>query len=154
MHIKPGPPDASTSFPQTMTIDYVKVYSKSGRQGQIKGVGDRCIDVLEARTENGTPVQLYDCNATPAQQWTISEDGTVRVFDKCLDVAGAGMENGTPVQISDCNNSDAQKWNLSAAGDIVNRNKCLDARQPANVNSARLQLWDCTGGTNQKWTFP
>lgn len=32
----PGPPDDSTNFPQTMTIDYVKVYSKSDRQGQTR----------------------------------------------------------------------------------------------------------------------
>lgn len=155
----PGSPDSSTTFPQSMVVDYVRVYSKSGgsvKQGEIKGIGGRCVDVAGAKTDNGTPVQIYDCNQSAAQRWTISDDSTIRAFGKCLDVTGAGTANGTPVQLYDCNGTGAQKWNLSPSGDIVNinANKCLDVKQPANQNGARLQIWDCAGTANQKWTHP
>lgn len=152
----PTSPDDSTIFPQAMVVDYVRVYSIDSnnptKSGQIKGISGRCLDVANARNENQTPIQIYDCNLTPAQQWTLENDGTIRALGKCLDVTGAGTANGTPVQLYDCNGTSAQKWSLSATGDIVNinANKCLDVRQPANLG-ARMQIWDCAGTANQKW---
>lgn len=154
----PTNPDESTIFPQTMVVDYVRVYSISDnpiRTGQIKGVGDLCLDVANALTENRTPIQIYNCNGNAAQDWTVQNDGTIRALGKCLDVAGASKENGTPVQLYDCNGTGAQKWALSPAGDIVNinANKCLDIRQPV-IPAARMQIWECAGTANQKWKFP
>ncbi|XP_037041879.1 beta-glucanase-like [Bradysia coprophila] len=154
----PGSPDGSTMFPQQMIVDYVRVFSKddtnpSNRQGQIRGIGGRCVDVRGANTDNGAIVQVFDCNGTPAQLWSLSADRTIRALGKCLSVNG-GSANGTPVVLNDCNGSAAQKWDLSASGDIVNSNKCLDAKQPANQNSAPLQIWDCAGTSNQKWNLP
>src|SRR5262249_23194851 len=42
----------------------------SGPTGQITGIAGKCVDVRAAGTADGTPVQLYDCNGTNAQQWT------------------------------------------------------------------------------------
>ncbi|MFE1930906.1 ricin-type beta-trefoil lectin domain protein [Streptomyces sp. NPDC059474] len=39
--------------------------------GQITGVGGKCVDVAGANSANGTPIQLYDCNGSAAQQWTV-----------------------------------------------------------------------------------
>ncbi|MFI5840171.1 protein kinase [Catenuloplanes sp. NPDC051500] len=33
---------------------------------------NKCLDVTGAKTDNGTPVQVYECNATGAQQWAVS----------------------------------------------------------------------------------
>lgn len=145
----PGPPDSTTIFPQSMIVDYVRVYAQSGRQGQIQGVDDRCVDVLETGTST---VQLCDCDGNSThQQWTILDDGTIRAFDKCLDVSDTSSKNAAIVQIYDCNGSDTQQWNVSASGDIVNRNRCLDANELGNVTF--LQLSDCNGTENQKWTI-
>ncbi|MYS00563.1 ricin-type beta-trefoil lectin domain protein, partial [Streptomyces sp. SID4940] len=88
----------------------------------------KCVDVAAGGTANGTAVQLYDCNGTAAQQWTVGGDGTIRALGKCLDVASGGTANGTQVQLWDCNGSAAQQWATPAARDIVNpqADKCLD----------------------------
>ncbi|MEU8383379.1 family 16 glycosylhydrolase, partial [Streptosporangium sp. NPDC048865] len=103
----PGSPDASTTFPQQLTVDYVRVYAPpnggGGRTGQITGIGGKCVDVAGASSANGTPVQLYDCNGTAAQQWTLGTDGTVRALGKCLDVTAASTANGAQIQLYDCN---------------------------------------------------
>ncbi|WP_030223950.1 ricin-type beta-trefoil lectin domain protein, partial [Streptomyces sp. NRRL WC-3626] len=39
--------------------------------GRITGLGGKCVDVAGAGTANGTAVQLYDCNGTSAQNWTV-----------------------------------------------------------------------------------
>ncbi|MGV9273023.1 ricin-type beta-trefoil lectin domain protein [Streptomyces griseosporeus] len=151
----PGDPDGSTAFPQQLVVDSVSVTTSDTATGRpIRGLGGKCVDVAGANTANGTPVQLYDCNSTPAQQWTVASDGTLRALGKCLDVTGGGTGDGTKVQLYDCNGTGAQKWVVTAAQDIVNpqANKCLDVTDGSTANGTRLQIWSCTGAANQKWT--
>ncbi|MEV4430619.1 ricin-type beta-trefoil lectin domain protein [Streptomyces sp. NPDC053792] len=152
----PGDPDGSTAFPQQLVVDHVRVTTADGpvTSGPITGIGGKCVDVAGANTANGTPVQLYDCNGTAAQQWTLAADGTVRALGKCLDVTAAGTADGTPVQLYDCNGTEAQRWTANTARDIVNprSGKCLDATGNSSANGTRLQIWTCSGGANQKWT--
>jgi chitinase len=127
-----------------------------GATGQITGYGGKCVDVAGANTANGTAVQLYDCNGTAAQQWTVGSDQTLRALGKCMDVTAAGTANGTQIQLYDCNGTGAQKWQPGSGGSLVNPNsgKCLDATGPSSANGTRLQIWSCTGGANQQWTLP
>jgi beta-glucanase (GH16 family) len=157
----PGDPDGSTSFPQQLVVDYVHVTTSSsgggtGATGQITGYGGKCVDVAAASSANGTAVQLYDCNGTSAQQWTVGSDQTLRALGKCMDLTAAGTANGTKVQLYDCNGTGAQKWQAGAGSTLVNpaSGRCLDATGPSSANGTRLQIWDCTGGANQKWTLP
>ena len=124
--------------------------------GQITGYGGKCVDVAGANPANGTAVQLYDCNGTNAQQWTVASDGSLRALGKCMDVTSAGTANGTQVQLYDCNGTGAQKWQHQANGELVNPNsgRCLDATGPSSANGTRLQIWDCTDGPNQQWNLP
>ncbi|MEV4570234.1 lectin [Nonomuraea sp. NPDC049419] len=152
----PGYPDGSTTFPQTLTVDYVRVYAPPATGGgQISGIGGKCVDVAGAATANGTPVQLWDCNGTGAQSWSWNSDGSVRALGKCMDVTAGSTANGAKVQLYDCNGTGAQRWTYnSGTGQIVNpqSGRCLDATDVSSANGTRLQIWDCSGGTNQRWT--
>jgi beta-glucanase (GH16 family) len=155
----PGSPDGSTSFPQQMVVDYVHVFSSAGgggATGQITGNGGKCVDVAGANPANGTPVQLWDCNGTNAQRWTLGSDGTIQALGKCLDVTAGSTASGAKVQLYDCNGTGAQQWRVSGARDIVNpqANKCLDASGSGTANGTPLIIWDCHGGANQKWQVP
>ncbi|MFJ2788091.1 MULTISPECIES: ricin-type beta-trefoil lectin domain protein [unclassified Streptomyces] len=151
----PGDPDGSTSFPQQLVVDHVRVTTSDGPAtgGPITGIGGKCVDVAGADSADGTPVQLYDCNGTGAQRWTLAADGSVRALGKCLDVTAAGTADGTRVQLYDCNGTDAQRWTADVARDIVNprSGKCLDATGNSSANGTRLQIWTCAGTANQKW---
>lgn len=127
-----------------------------GRTGRITGLGGKCVDINAASSANGTAVQLYDCNGTAAQTWTIGTDGTIRGLGKCLDVNAAGTANGSLVQIYDCNGTGAQGWQSSADGTLRNpaSGRCLDVQNNSSANGARLQIWDCFAGANQRWTLP
>ncbi len=124
------------------------------RTGAITGYGGKCVDVAGANPANGTQVQLYTCNGTGAQQWTVGTDGTLRALGKCLDVAGANPANGTKVQLYDCNGTAAQQWTANPDGTLRALGKCLDATGVSSADGTPLQLWDCSGGANQKWTLP
>jgi beta-glucanase (GH16 family) len=156
----PGSPDGTTSFPQKMLVDYVHVfnyaYPSAPATGQITGIGGKCVDVAGANTANGTPVQLYDCNGTNAQKWTLATDGSIQALGKCMDVTAAGTANGTKIQLYDCNGTGAQKWLVESNGQLFNPNssKCLDATDNSSTNGTRLQIWDCYGSGNQTWNTP
>ncbi|KUN75333.1 1,3-beta-glucanase [Streptomyces bungoensis] len=152
----PGDPDGSTQFPQALVVDSVSVTTgDSASAVAVRGLAGKCVDVAGANPANGTPVQLYDCNGTAAQSWTVGSDGTLRALGKCLDVTGNGTADGSTVQLWDCTGGANQKWAVSAAHDIVNpqANKCLDVTGNNSANGTRLQIWTCTGGANQKWTL-
>jgi beta-glucanase (GH16 family) len=154
----PGDPNASTAFPQQMVVDYVRVNAYTsgggGSVGPIIGSGsNRCIDIPSANPVDGAPLQIWDCNGTGAQSWTVGTDGTVRALGKCMDVAGGSTANGAVVQLATCSGNAAQTFTLTAAGDLVNpqANKCVDVKDVGTANGSKLQIWACGGGSNQKW---
>jgi hypothetical protein len=120
------------------------------------GYAGKCVDVKAASSADGTAVQLYDCNGTGAQSWTVGTDGSLQALGKCLDVTGAATANGTQVQLYDCNGTNAQKWTVGSNNTLVNTGsgRCLDATGPSSANGTRLQIWDCSGSTNQQWHLP
>lgn len=128
----------------------------TGSTGQITGLGGKCVDVASASSANGTAVQMYDCNGTTAQQWTVGSDNTVRSLGKCMDLTAAGTANGTKVQLYDCNGTGAQVWQRGSGDTLVNpvSGKCLDVTDKSTANGARLQIWTCAGGTNQQFHLP
>jgi GH18 family chitinase len=129
----------------------------TGRTGRITGLAGKCVDVAAAGTANGTAVQLYACNGTNAQTWTVGTDGTVRALGKCLDVASAGTANGTQIQLWDCNGTGAQVWRYTSADSTLRNpasNRCLDVTGNSSADGTRLQIWDCFAGANQRWTLP
>ncbi|MFE2033468.1 ricin-type beta-trefoil lectin domain protein [Streptomyces scopuliridis] len=126
----------------------------TGTSGTFTGLSGKCLDVAGGASANGTAVQLYDCNGSTAQRWTVGTDSTIRSLGKCLDVTSASTANGAKVQLYDCNGSGAQQWTYNAGtGDIVNTtaDKCLDVTDNSPANGARAQIWTCTGAANQKW---
>ncbi|MEU6813757.1 ricin-type beta-trefoil lectin domain protein [Streptomyces sp. NPDC046860] len=128
----------------------------SSRTGAFTGLAGKCLDVAGGSSANGTAVQLYGCNGSTAQQWTVAADGSVRALGKCLDVVSASTADGARVQLYDCNGTGAQRWSYNAStGDVVNTaaDKCLDVTDNSAADGARAQIWSCTGAANQKWTL-
>ncbi|HEX3593343.1 MAG TPA: ricin-type beta-trefoil lectin domain protein [Pseudonocardiaceae bacterium] len=163
-------PSASTTSGGTMAVQYVAAYEKGaggtttnppppppGNTGQVTGQGGLCLDVRGASSANFTPVQIFTCNGTAAQQWTVVQAGsTLHALGKCLDVNSAGTVNGTTVDLFDCNNTGSQVFIPQANGSLLNpqSGKCLDDPNFSTTPGTQLQIWDCTGGTNQHWNLP
>ncbi|WP_203969320.1 ricin-type beta-trefoil lectin domain protein, partial [Sphaerisporangium melleum] len=129
--------------------------SNPGGSGPIRGVASgRCIDVPGATTNDGTQVQIWDCNGQSNQTWAATSAGELRVYgNKCLDAGGTG--NGTKVQIYSCHGGTNQQWRLNSDGTItgVQSGLCLDAVGQGTANGTLIQLYSCHGGNNQKWTW-
>ncbi|OKJ69313.1 virulence factor [Streptomyces sp. CB02261] len=125
---------------------------------QVPGAAGMCLDVQGGGKTNGTPVQIYTCNGSAAQQWTLEggeEDLHLRNVNsfKCLDVAGNASANGTKIQITDCYSTKGQSWkgDVRAASPLksLSTGKCLDLS--AFTKSTDTRLWDCNGTSAQKY---
>ncbi len=127
----------------------------SGATGQITGYEGLCLDDRSASTANFNPIQVYTCNGTSAQQWTVASGNTLQVLGKCLDVDAAGTTDGTTVDLYTCNGTGAQVWQPQSDGALLNpeSGKCLDDTGYGG-SGTQAQIWDCTGNSNQKWTLP
>jgi len=124
--------------------------------GAITGYQGLCVDVRGANSTNFTPVQVYTCNGTNAQQWTVVEAGsTLHALGKCMDINGGGTADGTTVDLYDCNNTAAQVFIPQSNGSLYNpqSNKCLDDTGWRG-SGTQLEIWDCTGNANQHWNLP
>jgi glucosylceramidase len=158
LHVVWGGESFTFSLPARTSATFTWSGTQSGgpATGPITGIAGKCVDVAAAGTANGTAIQLFDCNGTSAQSWTVAANGSLQALGKCMDIASAGTANGSKVQLFDCNGTGAQTWMVTSAHDLVNpaSGRCLDATGPSSANGTRLQIWDCTGGSNQKWTVP
>jgi alpha-glucosidase (family GH31 glycosyl hydrolase) len=131
------------------------IASAAAPQGQVTGYQGLCMDDRNASTANYAPIQVYTCDNTNAQQWTVGSNGTLQVLGMCMDANGGNTTNGTVVGLYTCNGTGAQVWVPQPAGDLVNpqSGKCLED----NANGAagtQLIINDCTGAADQKWTLP
>ncbi|MFD9245922.1 ThuA domain-containing protein, partial [Streptomyces sp. NPDC059556] len=144
-----------------VSFRHIRVEQRGGQQpeprtGEVRGVGGKCLDVDNSQSADGTRIQLWTCNGTAAQRWTVSADATVKALGKCLDVSGGGSADGTKVQLWTCNGTGAQKWEPQANGTVRNpqSGKCLDASGGVWNDGTAVHLWTCHTGPNQKWTLP
>ncbi len=127
----------------------------TGSTGPITGYEGLCLDDRSASTADFNPIQVYTCNGTNAQNWTVNSNGTLTVLGNCLDVAGAGTANGTLVDLYPCNGTGAQAWVHESNGELVNTNsgKCLDDTGFGG-SGTQVQIWACADSSNQQWNVP
>ncbi|MFJ9927541.1 Ricin-type beta-trefoil lectin domain-containing protein [Streptomyces misionensis] len=136
----------------------VAVPAQAATTGAVRGVGSgRCLDVPNAAQDNGTYLQIYDCQGQANQQWTLTDGNQLTVYgDKCLDVPGHATTAGTRVQIWSCSGGANQQWRVNSDGTIVGVESglCLDVTGSGTANGTAVEIWTCNGGSNQKWTGP
>ena len=126
-----------------------------GASGPITGYEGLCLDDRSASTALFNPIQVYTCNGTNAQDWTIGSGNTLQVLGMCLDVDGAGTANGTLVDLYTCNGTAAQVWDPQSNGELINPNsgKCLDDTGFGG-SGTQVQIWACADTANQQWKLP
>ena len=159
-------PTSATTSGGTMSTAYVAAYSTSSGGttppppppggSAITGYQGLCADVRGASSANFTPVQVYTCNGTSAQQWTVVAAGsTLHALGKCMDINGGGTADGTTIDLYDCNGTAAQVFIPQSNGELYNpqSNKCLDDTGFGG-SGTQLQIWDCADSANQQWKLP
>jgi predicted alpha-1,2-mannosidase len=146
---------ASSAAPPSYGGDTVRPQPRAGPV--VSGVsGSLCVDDRQSSTTPGNPVQIYTCNGSDSQSWTIGTNGTLSTIGMCLDVRHSGTTNKTPIDLYTCNGSGAQTWRANSGGALVNpeSGKCLDDPGSATKAGTQLDLYTCNKSKAQDWTLP
>jgi hypothetical protein len=116
----------------------------------------RCIDVPNGEFVPEKRLQVFDCNGTPAQNFTYDvSNKRISVGGLCVD--GDKGQQGNPVKLLNCEGKSSQIWDLQMNGKYLQlvgvNGLCADITGgPAN-NKTPLQLSPCTGSPTQLWTL-
>ncbi len=114
----------------------------------------KCLHDAGNRSASGTPVNIWRCNGSAAEQWTVVQDDTLRIHGKCL--AAPGLASGAPAELRSCSGSVAQQWRVGTRDRLVNpaSGLCLADPGGSTSNGTRVRLRSCTGKANQQWMLP
>jgi hypothetical protein len=119
--------------------------------------GGLCLDVnAPDQHVNGGRVQVWACNGSDQQRWTIEDGRVVSLAGKCLDANLAELQkDGGKVQIWDCNGSTQQRWRMQGRELRNGGGKCLDVNLPQlHQNGGTVQIWECNQSPQQSWSQP
>ncbi|KAF9523206.1 ricin B lectin domain-containing protein [Crepidotus variabilis] len=118
---------------------------------------DMCLDVRDYKLFDGAPVQLYDCNDTPAQKWVFTKGQThiqLAGTKYCLD-AGQAPANGQQMKIWTCfDDLRAQSFFVTDDDRISLKDQgfCMDVTKGQYFDTNPVQIWQCTDNNwNQVW---
>jgi hypothetical protein len=130
---------------------------------ELKNVGsNRCIDVNTGSMENNANIQLWDCNNSGAQRWTLTRLGDRYEVKRtgtnlCMDVAYNSADNGANVLQYTCNGGDAQRFHVVGLGGgqyelrhVNTGARCIDAAGAGTSNGPNIHQWECFQNGAQK----
>ncbi|EYF07084.1 RICIN domain-containing protein [Chondromyces apiculatus] len=125
----------------------------------------KCLDIQSASTQDGAPVQQWDCNGTPAQVFRVIPlgNGYVQLLNpnsnRSLDVREVSTADGALLQQWGYGGGANQQFEVFDAGNgqygisARHSGKMLDIKDVSTANGAPVQQWTWAGSTNQRWTF-
>jgi hypothetical protein len=111
----------------------------------------KCLDLAGGSTDNGTPIDIWDCLGNTNQKWVYGQDLAIRYqanTSKCIDLAGSSTKNGNKLWLWDCNGGKQQQWKGGGVYQFeseLDSTKCMDLGGGGTANGNKLEIWDCAG---------
>jgi len=125
---------------------------------QIRGIGDKCLDIPWGNIAAYQLVQVYECNGGQNQLWNVYSDATIRPnanTNYCLDVPAGQATVGNRLQLASCNGGASQRFTFSNSGEIKFSSLCLDVIGGRPADQSQIQLYQCKAAgptkVNQQW---
>ena len=121
----------------------------------VGGLSGKCLSVTGASTADGATAEIWTCNASPSENWTVGSNGTIvgGLSGKCLEVAGGSTANYAGVDIAACDGAANQQWTVNSGGTVVatQSGKCLSVTGAAITNGALADIYTCNGSPSENW---
>jgi hypothetical protein len=136
------PPTTATAKPPTNPAVHV---------GEIRGVGGRCLDVIDGVEARGHRLQVLTCNGAVGQTWSLTSAGTLVAGGRCAQYTGSEA-----VKLVDCDGTAAGRWRVGTGSTLVNGSTggCLTDPSAGIGNAIEVRLLACDGGAGQRWSLP
>jgi chitinase len=122
-------------------------------------VGDNsglCLSVTGASTSAGATADIYTCNSSVSEYWTVNSNGTITGNNSglCLSVSGNSSTLKTTADINTCDGDAYENWTVSSGGTLVNgaSGECLSVTGSSTALKATADLYTCNGSVSENWT--
>jgi chitinase len=115
-----------------------------------------CLSVTGAGTSAGTTADIYTCNGSVSENWTVNSSGTITGNNSglCLSTSGNSSALKATADINTCDGDSYEKWTVESDGNIVNgaSGLCLSVTGAATANYATADLYTCNSSVSEYWT--
>jgi endo-1,4-beta-xylanase len=122
---------------------------------ELRGAGNWCLDVPSSNFAAGQYLQLFACQNSANQQWSIFDGRVIKSSSSsfCLEVPNGTATVNKLLRLATCTYGPAQQFTFTSAGEIRFGGLCVDAR--GGSPALALQLFDCKPDgpdkRNQQW---
>lgn len=143
-------PSAATSSTAGTGLSPHNVAPTADRTGTIRGQNGLCLDLNGNLAFDGNHIDVYTCNSTGAQVWTLATDGTLRVDGKCALIVGDNS-----VHIVSCDGRTTAQWRASDST-LINAadGECLTDPSGGRSSGTPVVVSGCNGSAGQRWSLP
>jgi Ricin-type beta-trefoil lectin domain/Glycosyl hydrolase family 79 C-terminal beta domain len=122
----------------------------------VGGLSGKCLSVTGGSTADGATAEIYTCNGSGSENWTVNPSGTIvgGLSGECLEVTGSSTANYAGVDIATCDGAANQEWTVNTGGTIVGTQsgKCLSVTGASTANFATAEIYTCNGSGSETWT--
>jgi hypothetical protein len=122
----------------------------------VGGLSGKCLSVTGASTAPGATAEIYTCNGSGAENWTLESGGAIVgvLSGDCLQVAGGSTADYAGVVIEPCNGAADQQWTVTGSGTIVGVQSglCLSVLGASTANFATADMYACNGSGSESWS--
>lgn len=122
----------------------------------VGSLSGKCLSVTGGATADGSTADIYTCNGSASQNWTINPNGTIvgGLSGKCLEVTGSSTADRAGVDIATCDGAANQQWTTGSGGTVVGvqSGKCLSVSGAATADGSLTDIYDCNGSGSESWT--
>jgi chitinase len=151
--------DKGTGYQYSSIFNKITGASSGGGGGTgatiVGASSGKCLGDTGGSTTLKTTADIYTCNGTAPQNWTVNSGGTIVDGNGlCLSVTGSSTTAGANADIYTCNGSASENWTVNSSGTIVNKNSglCLSVTGGSTANSAIADVYTCNGSASENWT--
>jgi Ricin-type beta-trefoil lectin domain len=117
-----------------------------------------CLSVTGAATSPGATADLYTCNGSVSENWTLNTDGTITGNNSglCLSVSGNSTALKTTADINTCDGDSSEQWTAESDGTIANSaaGLCLSVTGASVAVYATADLYTCNSSVSEYWSVP
>jgi hypothetical protein len=137
----------------------ILTFSGSGTENTtlVGGPSGKCLSVTGGSTTAGATADIFTCDGSTSESWTLRSNGTVvgGASGDCLqgaDSATGGLRAG--VQIEPCNGASDQQWTVTPGGTLVGvaSGLCLSVTGAGTSDGVTADTYTCNGSGSESWS--
>lgn len=127
--------------------------------GDITGPRQMCLDDANAQAVNGNAVDVFPCNGTRAQVWTVTRSAggdVIGILGLCLGLSAGDTFEDAPVAVYRCDGSSLQRFVPRPDGALYNprSGRCLADPDASGSPRTIVLIRVCNGSAGQRWSLP